>query len=330
MRAAEQSGNLWLSGGRVSTLGNGHIHETYLLKGDDRGRSPLVLQRINDQVFPSPKTLMRQTMEVLEHLKSHNEVRVPYLIESRSGNFLEELDSGYWRAWEFIGYSRTLDPLENIEQVRNGAKAFGLFHSALAEMKQANIREIIPGYQQLGFYLERFDRVRRGAPSELLRVIEANNWITQRFSEKNWLIHGDCKTDNLLFKSSGDQVQAILDLDTVMLGHWAWDFGDYVRSLWLGKQTIDIEFFRLSIEGFLSGGLSPDHDPEDFSDAPMYISFMLGIRFLTDHLQGDKYFRINYEGENLLRAEAHFKLFERCLQSRELLISAAADLLKDY
>ena len=115
-----------------------------------------------------------------------------------------------------------------------------------------------------------------------------------------------------------------------MLGHWAWDFGDYVRSLWLGRETIDIEFFRLSIKGFLNGGLSPDRDPEDFADAPLYISFMLGIRFLTDHLQGDKYFRINYEGENLLRAEAQFKLFERCLQSRELLISEAAGLLKDY
>ena len=115
-----------------------------------------------------------------------------------------------------------------------------------------------------------------------------------------------------------------------MLGHWAWDFGDYVRSLWLGKETIDIEFFRLSIEGFLSGRLLADYDPEDFADAPLYISFMLGIRFLTDHLQGDKYFRISYEGENLLRAEAQFKLFERCLKSREQLISAAAELLKDY
>ncbi len=330
MRAVEQSGNLWFSGGQVSPLGNGHIHETYLLKSDDGGRSPIVLQRINDQVFPSPKTLMRQTMEVLEHLRSQEEVNVPHLVESRRGNFLEELDSGYWRAWEFIRHSRTLDPLENIEQVRNGAKAFGLFHSALAEMKQANIREIIPGYQQLGYYLAGFDQVRREAPSELLRVIEANNWITQRFSEKNSLIHGDCKIDNLLFKSSGDQVQAILDLDTVMLGHWAWDFGDYVRSLWLGKETIDIAFFRFSIEGFLSGGLLADYDPEDFADAPLYISFMLGIRFLTDHLQGDKYFRISYEGENLLRAEAQFKLFERCLKSRDQLISAAAELLEGY
>ena len=330
MRAVEESANLWFSGGRVSPLGNGHIHETYLLEFDDGSQNPLVLQRVNHQVFSSPKTLMSQTMEVLEHLRSHNEVRVPYLIESRSGNFLEELDSGYWRAWEFIGYSRTLDPLENIEQVKNGAKAFGLFHSAMTEMKQTNIREMISGYQQLGFYLEDFDKVRRYAPLKLLRVIEANNWITQLFSEKNWLIHGDCKTDNLLFKSSDDRVQAILDLDTVMLGHWAWDFGDYVRSLWQGKQTIDIEFFRLSIEGFLSGGLSPDYDPEDFADAPLYISFMLGIRFLTDHLQGDKYFRISYEGENLSRAQAQFKLFERCLQSRQLLISEAADLLKGY
>ncbi|MFL2525970.1 MAG: phosphotransferase enzyme family protein [Candidatus Azotimanducaceae bacterium] len=330
MRAVEESANLWFAGGRVSALGNGHIHETYLLEGDDGDRSSLVLQRINNQVFPSPETLMTQTMEVLDHLRSQGEVKVPHLMESRDGNFMEELDSGYWRAWEFIDHSRTVDPLENLEQVRNGAQAFGLFHSAMAEMNQANIREIIPGYQQLGFYLEGFDQVRRGAPSELLRVIEGNNWIAQRFSKKNWLIHGDCKIDNLLFKSSGDQVQAILDLDTVMLGHWAWDFGDYVRSLWLGRETIDIEFFRLSIEGFLNGGLSPDHDPEDFADAPLYISFMLGIRFLTDHLQGDKYFRINYEGENLLRAEAQFKLFERCLQSRELLISEAAGLLKDY
>ena len=90
MRAAEQSGNLWFSDGQVSTLGNGHIHETYLLNGDDRGRSPLVLQRINDQVFSSPKTLMRQTMEVLEHLRSQEEVKVPHLVESRRGNLLEK------------------------------------------------------------------------------------------------------------------------------------------------------------------------------------------------------------------------------------------------
>ena len=143
------------------------------------------------------------------------------------------------------------------------------------------------------------------------------------------MVHGDCKSNNVLFDKVDDQVKAIIDLDTVMPGHWAWDFGDFVRSLWFGRQVVDLELFRFSMRGFLRGAPPRNYSPEEFVEAPLYVSFMLGVRFLTDHLQGDLYFKVSLHGDNLVRAYEQFVLFENCLSVRESLLALATEVLEE-
>lgn len=327
MKSVEEVASLWLSDGRVSPLGNGHIHDTFLLE-DELSETKLVMQKINRQVFSQPEILMSQTARVLSHLDGVDGFEVPRLVESRDGQVLEFREDCYWRAWTFINDGRTVEPIKNIKQAENAAKAFGLFQSAMEKMGLKGWKELIPGYQQLSHYLNAFEEVKQQAPPELLDTIKSNQWLAKRFEAKNTVVHGDCKSNNVLFDKVDDQVKAIIDLDTVMPGHWAWDFGDFVRSLWFGRQMIDLELFRFSMRGFLRGAPPRNYSPEEFVEAPLYVSFMLGVRFLTDHLQGDRYFKVSLHGDNLVRAHEQFMLFENCLSVRESLLALATEVLE--
>ena len=328
MKSAEEVSTLWLSNSRVSPLGNGHIHDTFLLE-DELSETKLVMQRINRQVFSQPEILMSQTARVLAHLDGVDGFEVPRIVESRDGQVLEFQNDCYWRAWTFIKGGRTVDPIKRTKQAENAAEAFGLFQGAMEKIGLKDWKEPIPGYQQLSHYLNAFEEVKQKAPSELLDTIQSNQWLARRFEAKNTVVHGDCKSNNVLFDEVDDRVKAIIDLDTVMPGHWAWDFGDFVRSLWVGRQTVDLELFRCSMQGFLRGAPPRNCSPEEFVEAPLYISFMLGVRFLTDHLQGDRYFKISLRGDNLVRAREQFMLFENCLSVRESLLILAAQVLEE-
>ncbi len=328
MKSAEGSAGLWLSNCRISALGNGHIHDTFLLE-DDQSETKLVMQRINRQVFSDPEKLMSQTVRILSHLNHNYVFEVPKLVESRNGYLLEFHQDCYWRVWTFIGDGRTVDPIEKVEQAENAAEAFGLFQHAMEKIDVTEWEDSIPGYQRLSHYLSAFEEVRKKAPIELLDIIQSNQWLAERFEHVNSVVHGDCKINNVLFNEVDEQVKAIIDLDTVMPGHWAWDFGDFVRSLWFGRQAIDLEIFRCTIQGFLRGAPSRNYMPEEFVEAPLYISLMLGIRFLTDHLLGDSYFKVSAHGDNLVRAREQFMLYENCQSARESLLIIATQELEE-
>ena len=126
------------------------------------------------------------------------------------------------------------------------------------------------------------------------------------------VIHGDCKINNLLFHSIEPRVTHVIDLDTSMIGHPAWDFGDMVRSIASGgeeavsESKISIRDFKAAANGFLRG-LDGITDAKAYAAAPAHMSFMLGVRFLTDHLRGDFYFKVDYPGQNLDRARTQFE-----------------------
>ena len=158
-------------------------------------------------------------------------------------------------------------------------------------------------------YLRQFDAVSGKAPAPERRLVERSRQIAGVLSDRNSCIHGDCKINNLLFDRSGNQVAAIIDFDTVMYGHWAWDFGDLVRSICFSRQRVDLTMFEAVLRGF--AGAQPLTDTQGCVAGPAYVSLMLGTRFLTDHLQGDVYFRTDSPGQNLQRAREQFELFEQ-------------------
>lgn len=325
---ANQAAELWMTRFRLRPLGNGHIHDTYLVEEEDRTYR-LVLQKINQRIFSDPKKLISQTLRVMAHLKSKNVLLVPDLVHSKSGRSLEKLDGSHWRAWTYVNDSRTLDPITSLIQAENAAEAFGLFQNCMSDLARPTLEEPIRGFLQLSSYLIAYQAVRARSPKELDDLIESNLWLAERFLSRDAVIHGDCKIDNLLFHEREDSVKAVLDLDTVMQGHWAWDFGDLVRSLWSGEKNIDEALFVSALKGFLRGAPDRNYSVEDFAHAPIYIMFMLGVRFLTDHLQGDQYFKVQHTGENLVRAREQFSLFEECLSRSESLLRLAENNILD-
>ena len=133
------------------------------------------------------------------------------------------------------------------------------------------------------------------------------------FSEFNAHVHADCKVNNLLFNAQGTRVAAVIDLDTTMYGHWAWDFGDLMRSIAFSRGRADLVDYENAAEGFLLGLQKPvtEQTVQDMVQVPGHIAGMLGLRFLTDHLVGDVYFRVSEAGQNLQRAREQFALMEQ-------------------
>ena len=144
------------------------------------------------------------------------------------------------------------------------------------------------------------------------RFFHGHRRLSGSLASRGAVIHGDCKLNNLLFATGSAKVLAVLDLDTVMAGHRAWDFGDLCRSVLMGcAHTEEMKnLFSALSEGFIRGG-GRRLDAEEMLVAPSYVAFMLGVRFLTDHLQGDRYFRVKKAGDNLVRAREQFELLAR-------------------
>ncbi|MEZ5560652.1 MAG: aminoglycoside phosphotransferase family protein [Pseudomonadales bacterium] len=295
----------------IEPLGAGHINDTYLVRAVD-GR--YVLQRINAQVFPDPCAVMEKVVTVLEHLARVAPGSTPQLIATRSGAPYTQDESGaVWRLWRYLEGSRTLQRLDNVGQAQAAGFAFGAFEHALRAL-QAPISDPIPGFMQAATYLDALDGLLASngvTPDDgtlaLLAQLEPRRELAALFGARDRLVHGDCKVNNLLFDAGSDRVLCVLDLDTVMRGHWAWDFGDLARSGAADGSAFACERFAALARGFRAGA-GIDADADDLVLAPRYVAAMLAVRFVTDHLAGDRYFRVSRRGENLLRAREQLDL----------------------
>ncbi len=311
--AAARAGARWLTDAEVAPLGDGHINDTYLLGS---GREAMVLQRINTEVFRDPATLMRQAVRLLDGWSTQQIYQVPAMLPTRDGELWVHNDDGWWRACRYLAAGRTLPRVESPEQARLAARAFACFQETAAGLEGPPLVATIDSFLELAAYLRGYDAVAAQAPAELRTLVDAHRaWPA--LAQPTGPIHGDCKLDNLLFDSGGSRVLAVLDFDTAMHGHWAWDFGDLVRSVWSTRDRADEALFLACLEGFAAEreGL----DPVAAADAPGYVTLMLAVRFLTDHLSGNRYFRVTQAGENLRRAQKQFELFRQYLALRDRL-----------
>ena len=171
-------------------------------------------------------------------------------------------------------------------------------------------------------------------PADLAAVIEANLDLVTALGPSRGFIHGDCKINNVLFRDDKDQALAVIDLDTVGPGHWAWDFGDLVRSVAFSHGSVELELFQACVKGFSCGrgifGQTAQITAQQMSIAPAYIAFTLGVRFLIDHLRGDEYFRVSQRGENLHRAAEQFTLLQQFNGLRAQLFECALAQLSEH
>ena len=291
--------------GPLVRLSTGHINETWTTDAH-------ILQRINAHVFAEPAALMRNLARAIAHEASaHSRLLVPPLVNAAGDACSVDAEGGVWRLFHRVP-SRSFDVLPE-HLLEAAGRAFGDFLARFAAFDAGSLETAIDGFHDLPRYLACFDALPKGkAHAEAATIDQLREGMSATGTVPRRTIHGDCKVNNLLFHPERDEVAAIIDLDTLMLGDPAWDFGDLVRSASAGAERPSELDFSLSRFELLARGFratyGPIEDPAHFAAAPACMSLMLAVRFLTDHFEDDHYFRVTHHGENLTRARSQLAL----------------------
>lgn len=326
----------------VREYGNGNIHKTYLVTPAGGGE-PLLLQRLNTGVFPDPALVMRNIRAVCRHLDARaahaapsygRRWEVPHVQPTHDGADHWQADDGsYWRALRFIGRSRTIETVQEPAVAREVGHALGTFHALLADLPADRLEDTLPGFHIAPAYLARYDEVARSVETPRSAeeawcarfIADHRSWVPvlEQAREQGILrlrpIHGDPKVNNILFDDATGQAIAMVDWDTVKPGLVQYDIGDCLRSSCNpdGEETArwqDVRFDPVLGKAVLEGYLAvardffTDADFDSIPEAARLIAFELGLRFYTDHLAGDTYFKVARRGQNLARALVQLRL----------------------
>ena len=322
LNPAAEAIKAWFDDAALEPLGAGHIHDTFKV---EHATGSFVVQRVNEFVFRDGDLVMGQTERLLNCWSAQDRYAIPELVASRSGPKSVRIDSGLWRVWRFIEGSRTIDPVENPEQAEAVGRAFGELQAVLQDLEGETFRDTIEGFLDLQYYLDAFDSVASQAPRELREKVAQNSHLAYALADRQTHIHGDCKVNNVLFSAESNEVIAVIDFDTAMYGHWAWDFGDLIRSICFSVGGYRADLFAACLKGFSSRQSLTT--AQEAVIAPQYVALMLGVRFLTDHLQGDVYFKTTSAGQNLERAKEQFAIFDAFVENRQEMEEIAARVL---
>ncbi len=334
--------------------GSGHINDTYLAETEQGGRrARYVLQRINSMVFPNPAAFMSNIERVLSHLQwkrsdlPSEEIsrRVLSLVPARTGEYFLQDEAGeVWRAYRFVERARSFDVAQSPQQVYEAARAFGTFQWMLMDLPPPPLLETLPHFHDTPHRLRALERAvesdsmnrasevsaeiefclsRRSLSGSLTRL-KALGALTER------TIHNDTKLNNVLLDEKTGEGLCVIDLDMVMPGLGVWDFGDLVRSAAnpapederdLRKVEVDVNLFESIARGWLealSGALAASERAALLTGAKV-ITLECGVRFLTDFLEGDRYFRTNRPAQNLDRCRVQFALLRSMEKHEETL-----------
>ena len=317
---------------RCERYGFGHINETYLVVTESSHR--YILQKINNFVFQNVDALMENVASVTNFLRSQESDprRVLHLIQTRSGNNYFEDNHTYWRVYDFVEDSICLQLPETSDDFYESAVAFGQFQQMLRDFPAHTLHETIPNFHHTPDRYRQFrEAIKRDALGRVSQVTKEIDFALARETEAGTLVnllaqghlplrvtHNDTKLNNVMLDSTTRKALCVIDLDTVMPGLSAYDFGDSIRfgaatapedETDLSKMEMSLELFEVYAKGFLSAcpGLS-QAERDALPVGAKLMTLECGVRFLTDYLNGDKYFSIHRENHNLDRCRTQFKL----------------------
>jgi Ser/Thr protein kinase RdoA (MazF antagonist) len=317
----------------LEPLGTGLIHRTWLVVPEQGPR--FVLQELNTRVFPDPERLLRNLGVLQSHFRSRGTASRTWpelLMTLRGEPSVRDAAGGCWRALRFIP-GTTLGAIQTQAQAEEVGCALGEFHASFRELDPALLEAPLPDFHIAPTYLARLDALRTRArldddecAREALEFVEARRGFVPVLEDAKArgllpcrIIHGDPKLDNVRFDVDARRALCLLDLDTVQAGLWHYDLGDCLRSCCnrAGEVPPDpraVEFDLALCEAILRGyrrrvGADfPAPERAFLFDAIRLLPLELGIRFLTDHLAGDVYFKTARRGQNLERAIVQFRL----------------------
>ena len=302
----------WQIQAGLQPLGEGLINDTFLAEVPDSQARRWVLQRINADVFPDPGLVMDNVARVVRHVRrTHPDLVAGLVTTADDADFFVDADGDCWRLWDYVAHAETLQAFATPGQAQSAGQTFARLHNALADLPGPRLRTPIPGFMQMSHYLAALDselgrqRTLEREAQNASAFIAERGALAEEFQRPTGYVHGDCKVNNLLFRNN--QACCVLDLDTVMYGHWGLDFGDLVRSGADVGGRFSLALYEALVRGFVNE-LSMPTDAQTLLLAPRHVGLMLGVRFLSDHLAGDRYFRVGQHGDNLTRALAQLDL----------------------
>ena len=324
---------------RAAPLGNGHINVTALVSDGSRR---LVAQKINTSVFGNPRLLVHNARLIEAHLaEKDGSLKVVRHVPGRDGGFLYGDESDV-RVLEYIPGSLSLDALQHARQAERAARAFARFSRQLSDFDPGRLNAIIPGFHSPDLRWRQFqdalaaDRCDRaaGCQEEIGLASETEStvieWQQLMDDLPERVCHNDCKINNLLVSRDTGKPVAVIDLDTCMSGPVLADFGDLVRtccspesedSTRLASVRARPEIYEALVTGYLDGWTDEITAAERSALLPggMMMCFIVGLRFLTDYLDGDRYFAISHPRHNLERARNQFTLYRSLLSQQSTL-----------
>lgn len=341
--------------------GSGHINGTYLLTYDVNGEEvKTILQLINKVVFPKPEEVMENIANVTEHLKKKiienggDPLRETLnIIPAKDGKtYYVDADGNYWRDYVFVTDATSFDQVEKPEDFYESAVSFGNFQCLLADFPAETLHETIAKFHDTRHRFATFkkavadDVVGRaaGVQEEIQFVLDREESIANYFAElldKGELplrvTHNDTKLNNIMIDNATGKGICVIDLDTVMPGLAMNDFGDSIRfgastaaedEQDLSKVSCSMDLFDIYAKGFIEGcqGKLTEKEIELLPMGAMTMTYECGMRFLTDYLQGDTYFKIHRENHNLDRCHTQFKL----VADMEAKMDEMAAIIKKY
>ena len=323
--------------------GTGHINDTFLVTCYVEYRKQhYLLQRINHFVFKQPDAVQHNVRLVSDALyEDYKDVkdgdrRFITLIKTKDGkDFYKDADGNFWRMYDFAEHVTGYDVVENVSQAYQASKAFGSFLSALAKIPSDEIKVTIPDFHYTPKRLEacieaiEADKCGRAASCQAqIDFVMAHKDMAgylvdlhERGEIPMRVTHNDCKLNNVLLDSETHEAIRIIDLDTIMPGLAHYDFGDLVRTSTspakedepdTEKIYMRMEIFEALLRGYLSATKETlnEREVKELPFAGKLITFEIGLRFLTDYLSGDEYFKTKYEDHNLVRCKSQFKLVQ--------------------
>ena len=330
----------------ASPYGSGHINDTYCAVFN-QGGSPVryILQRINHKVFKAPVALMENVQRVTAHIgrkvadKPDHSRRGLTLIPARDRRAWHcDLDGSYWRTYVFIENARTYDAVESPQQAFQAARAFGQFQKLLSDLPAPRLHDTIPDFHhtparfaklEAAIAADSANRARLARPEiEFALNRRAMTRVVQAAGLPERVTHNDTKLNNVMLDDKTGEGICVIDLDTVMPGLVLYDFGDIVRTSTcpakederdLSKVQMQLPMFEAVARGYLSTAAEflTKAERQHLVFSGKLITFEIGIRFLTDYLEGDTYFKVHREGHNLDRCRTQFKLVESIEQQED-------------
>lgn len=321
----------------IKPLGAGHINDSYKVKVETE---EYVLQRVNHSIFKNVPELQNNILRVTAHIRKKLEEKgvenvdccVLSFIATHNGDYYyKDKEDNYWRLMYYIKDSKSYDSISPQLAYKVGL-AFGEFQEMLSDMPGEPLFETIPNFHNMEFRLETFrNSVRNDAAGRLTKVNDLVNELELRAKEMTKAErlyregklpkrtnHCDTKVNNILFDNN-NEVLCVVDLDTVMPGYVLSDFGDFIRTgantgkeddTDLDKVSVDLEIFEEYTKGYLEKAASflSDEEINNLAYGAKLLTYMQTVRFLTDYLDGDIYYKTTHDQHNLERSLAQFKL----------------------